>query len=139
MKSRILLTRSASASPTAISTVVLADGARPSGHASSIGPSAMHRSAAWPSVLLARSVIATRHAPIRRSAGIKRSTSSVSPLCDSAITTSSARMRPRSPCTASAGWSVKARVPVEASVAASFWPTSPALPIPVTITLPDER
>ncbi len=27
-------------------------------------------------------------------------------------------------------------MPVEASVAASFWPTSPALPIPVTITLP---
>ena len=51
VKSRIRLTSSARASPTAISTVVLAEGARPSGHASSIGPSAMHRSAAWPSEL----------------------------------------------------------------------------------------
>ena len=28
------------------------------------------------------------------------------------------------------------RVPVEASVAAIFWPINPALPMPVTITLP---
>ena len=55
-----------------MSTVVLADGARPSGHASSIGPSAMHRSAARPSELPARSVIAIKHAPSRRSAGISR-------------------------------------------------------------------
>ena len=120
-------------------TVVLAEGARPSGQASAIGPRAMHRSAAPPSELLDRSVIATRHAPSRRIAGIRRRTSSVSPLWESASTTSSVRMRPRSPWTASAGWSENARVPVEASVAASFWPTSPDLPIPVTMTLPDDR
>ena len=51
VKSRSRLTRSARASPTAMSTVVLADGARPSGHASSTGPSSMQRSADRPSDL----------------------------------------------------------------------------------------
>ncbi len=95
------------------------------------------QTAAWrPRVLVVDSVIATRGAPIRRIAGRSRTTSSVSPLCERARTTSPRRIRPRSPWTASAGWSGEAEVPVEENVAASFWPTSPALPIPVTITEP---
>ena len=65
----VRLTSSARASPTAIRAVVLAEGARPSGQASSTGPIAMQRSAASPSELPARSVIAISEAPSRRSGG----------------------------------------------------------------------
>ena len=43
---------------------------------------------------------------------------------------------PRSPWLASLGCTKKAGVPVEAKVAAIFWPTWPLLPMPVTITRP---
>ena len=52
--------------------------------------------------------------PARRCGGSPRAAgaiSSVSPLCDSAITTSSSRIAPRSPWVASAGWRKKADVP----------------------------
>ena len=45
-------------------------------------------------------------------------------------------IRPRSPWTASPACKKWLRLPVEASVAAIFWPINPALPIPVTMTLP---
>src|SRR3974390_2176247 len=43
---------------------------------------------------------------------------------------------PRSPWLASAGWTNRAGVPVDASVEAIFAPTWPDLPMPVTITRP---
>ena len=45
-------------------------------------------------------------------------------------------MMPRSPWLASPGWTKKAGVPVEASVAAILRPTWPDLPMPVTMTRP---
>src|SRR6185436_15664929 len=68
-----------------------------------------------------------------------RVSSSVSPLYDIAITTSSAWITPRSPCTASAGCRKKAGVPVLASVAAILRQMMPDLPMPVTITRPLQR
>src|SRR5688572_30739494 len=65
-----------------------------------------------------------------------RVSSSVSPLYDIVITTSSAWMTPRSPCTASAGCRKKAGVPVLASVAAILRQMMPDLPMPVTMTRP---
>ena len=53
-----------------------------------------------------------------------------------AMTTSSAWMTPRSPCTASAGCRKNAGVPVLASVAAILRQMMPDLPMPVTITRP---
>ena len=49
---------------------------------------------------------------------------------------SSLAIMPRSPWLASLGCTKNAGVPVEAKVAASFWPTWPLLPMPVTITRP---
>ena len=46
---------------------------------------------------------------------------------------------PRSPWQASVGCTKKAGVPVEANVAAIFWPTWPLLPMPVTMTRPARR
>jgi hypothetical protein len=43
---------------------------------------------------------------------------------------------PRSPWLASLGWTKKAGVPVEERVAATFKPTWPLLPMPVTMTRP---
>jgi len=48
-----------------------------------------------------------------------------------AMMASSRAIMPRSPWLASAGWTKKAGVPVEASVAASFEPIWPLLPTPV--------
>src|SRR5262249_49689862 len=50
--------------------------------------------------------------------------------------TSSAVIMPRSPWLASPGWTKKAGVPVDASVAAIFLATWPDLPMPVTMTRP---
>src|SRR5438093_4582407 len=74
--------------------------------------------------------------PSRLIVGSTASTSSVSPELESAITTSPRATMPMSPCTPSAGWRKYAGVPVLASVAAIFRPTSPDLPMPVTITRP---
>ena len=49
---------------------------------------------------------------------------------------SSGVIMPRSPWLASPGCTKKAGVPVDAKVAATFRPTWPDLPIPVTISLP---
>ena len=63
------------------------------------------------------------------------SISSEFPLLEIAITTSPLLIIPRSPCNASAAFTNMALVPVDASVAAIFFPISPDLPIPVTTTL----
>jgi len=70
--------------------------------------------------------------------GMRFTSSSVSPLFEMAIITSSDVTIPRSPWDASAGWRKKAGVPVDARVAAIFFPTNPDFPIPVTTTLPLE-
>src|SRR3984885_5411488 len=62
--------------------------------------------------------------------------SSVSPDHDSTSITSSDVIMPRSPWLASAAWTKKAGVPVEASVAAILRATWPDLPMPVTMTRP---
>ena len=62
--------------------------------------------------------------------------STVSPDHDSARMTSSRVIMPRSPWLASLGCTKKAGVPVEAKVAAIFWPTWPLLPMPETMMRP---
>src|ERR1700722_4688204 len=62
--------------------------------------------------------------------------SGCSPDQDSAMMTSSAVIMPRSPWPASAAWTKKAGVPVEARVAAILRATWPDLPSPVTINRP---
>jgi len=65
-----------------------------------------------------------------------RTTSSVSPELEMAITTSPRMIMPRSPWIPSAGCRKKAGVPVDAMVEAIFWPISPDFPMPVTTTRP---
>ena len=91
-------------------------------------------SAPLPRVESRRPVIATSVAPRRLTCGMSATTSAVSPECDSARTTSPSRIIPRSPWIASDGCRKNEAVPVEASVAAIFWPTIPLLPMPVTTT-----
>ena len=93
----------ASASPMARSATVDAVGASPSGHASGTGPISSTTSAASASEFLGPPVMAMMGAPSRRSEGRSRMISSVSPLLESASTTSPGISRPRSPCSASAG------------------------------------
>ena len=81
-------------------------------------------------------MIAAIGTPNSASEGNSRTISSVSPLCERISIRSSRCTRPRSPWTASAGWRQWLGVPVEASVAMIFWPTSPALPIPQTMHVP---
>ena len=79
---------------------------------------------------------AISRAPMRRIDSSRRISSSVSPLCDSASTTSSSRIAPRSPWIASAGCRKQADVPVLESVAAILRQMMPDLPMPVTMTRP---
>ena len=74
--------------------------------------------------------------PTRLSMTRSRKISSVSPLAESAITTSPAAKPPMSPWTASPGCRNSAGVPVELRVAAIFCAMMPLLPIPVTTTRP---
>src|SRR5438067_2339878 len=62
--------------------------------------------------------------------------SALSPEFDRARIASLKLIMPRSPWLASAGWTKRAGVPVEASVAAIFRAICPLLPIPVTISRP---
>src|SRR5687768_3266661 len=116
--------------------VVLAVGTRFIGQASSDTLQSSATSADCASVELTSPVRATSGAPMRFSVSSTRVSSSVSPLYDIAMTTSSAWMTPRSPCTASAGWRKNAGVPVLASVAAILRQMTPDLPMPVTMTRP---
>src|SRR5690242_13244858 len=62
--------------------------------------------------------------------------SGVSPELENATTASWGVIMPRSPWLASAGWTKRAGVPVEARVAAILRATWPLLPMPVTTTRP---
>ena len=126
----------AKASPRASMAEVLAVGARPRGQASFMAPMFSTQSACLARLELAPPVMAMIFAPMRRMGGIRERISAVSPELERARTMSSGRMRPRSPCTASAGCRVRLGVPVEARVAEILAPTSPALPMPVTTTRP---
>jgi hypothetical protein len=103
--------------------VVLAVGARLSGQAS--WSTALETTmSAWRARLLsAPPVIATSFTPSRLIAGRMAPISSLSPELEIASTMSSGVTMPRSPWLASAGWTKKAGVPVEASVAATLRPT----------------
>ncbi len=79
----------ASASPIASAAVVLAVGTRFIGHASSVTLQSSATSAAEASVDAGMPVIAISLAPSRRIVSSRRRISSVSPLYDSAMTTSS--------------------------------------------------
>src|SRR6185437_13521942 len=65
--------------------------------------------------------------------------SSVSPLAESAITTSPCANIPRSPCKASTGCMYNDGVPVELSVAAILRAMMPLFPMPVTTTRPAQQ
>ena len=81
----------------ASAAVVLAVGTRFIGHASSVTLQSSATSAACASVERGSPVIAISFAPSRRMVSSSRRISSVSPLYDSATTTSSVWMTPRSP------------------------------------------
>ena len=83
--------------------MVLAVGTRFIGQASFETPQSSTTVAARASVEVVSPVMAMSVAPMRFKVSSSRVSSSVSPLYDSAITTSSGWIMPRSPCTASAG------------------------------------
>ena len=126
----------ASASPRAICTVVLAVGARLSGQASFSTPLLSTIDACCAKLDCGLPVMAISATPWRLSTGSTRASSSLSPLLLIASTTSAVVTMPRSPCPASAGCTKKAGVPVEASVAAILRPTWPLFPMPMTTTRP---
>ena len=135
-KPRASSSASASASPSASAAVVLAVGARPSGHASTSTAASRCTSAACASELCSLPVSAMSRAPSRFRCGVSATSSSVSPEFDSMTTMSSAVIMPRSPCDASAGCTKNAGVPVDAKVAASLRPMWPDLPMPETTMRP---
>ena len=67
---------------------------------------------------------------------LAEASSRVSPEFDITSATSCSVIMPRSPWLASAGWTKKAGVPVDARVAAVLWATWPDLPIPEQTTRP---
>ena len=138
-KPRRVSSATASASSSASCMVVEVVGARPSGHASGAGGSSSTWSAARASALSARPVIATSGRPKRRACATRSASSGVSPELERASTASPETTMPRSPWLASAGWTNRAGVPVEAKVAAILRATWPDLPIPVTITRPSAQ
>ena len=129
----------ASASPSAICTVVLAVGARLRGQASFSTLLSSTTLACCARLDWGLPVMAISLMPWRLSTGSTRASSSLSPLLLMASTTSACVTMPRSPCPASAGCTKNAGVPVEASVAAILRPTWPLLPMPMTTTRPVAR
>ena len=136
VKPRASSNATASASPITSAAVVLAVGARPSGHASSETLTSTCTSARRASVEPGLPVSAMSGTPWRRIVGTIISSSSVSPELDSAMTMSSGVIMPRSPWLASPGCTKNDGVPVEASVAAILRPMWPDLPMPDTTTRP---
>ena len=130
------LTAMANASPSASIAVVEVVGARPSPQASRSTEQSRATSLAVARVDSMRQQKLISASPLRLSVASRRRISSVSPLAESAITTSPAISTPRSPCTASAGCRNSAGLPVELSVAAIFCAMMPLLPMPVTTTRP---
>ena len=130
------LTAIANASPSASMTVVEAVGARFSPHASRSTPQSRATSLAAAKVDFRLQQKLISASPLRLRRVSRRRISSVSPLAESATTTSPGISTPRSPCTASAGCRNRAGEPVELSVAAIFCAMMPLLPMPVTTTRP---
>ena len=130
------LTAMASASPSANIVVVEAVGAKLSPQASRSTPQSRATSLACARVECRLQQKLTSPSPLRLSVANRRRISSVSPLAESATTTSPGSRTPRSPWTASAGCRNNAGEPVELSVAAIFWAIMPLLPMPVTTTRP---
>ena len=137
----------ASASPSASIVVVEAVGARPNEQASFATEQSSAISAASAkveSLLLLVLASAQIQSPVMLISGTcnrlmvasSRRISSVSPLADSASTTSPRTTIPRSPCTASTGCINNAGVPIELRVAATLRAIIPLLPMPVTTTRP---
>ncbi len=125
-----------SASPMARAAVVEAVGARPRGQASARTSTSRCTSAAWARGERALPVSATTGEPSRFTHGTRARISSVSPLFETASSTSPFTIRPRSPWMASAGWRKSEGLPVEASVAEIFCAMIPLLPMPVATTRP---
>ena len=136
LESPLLKSATANASPIANVAVVLAVGASPIGHASSLTDTSSATSLFFANVEVMRPVRATTGMLIRLTKGKSFNISSVSPLFEMAITTSCRASMPRSPWMPSAGWRKNAGVPVLAIVAAIFCPIKPDFPIPDTTTLP---
>src|SRR2546429_4984797 len=126
----------ARASPSASATVVLAVGARVSGHASSVTPASSTTSACRASSESGSAVIAMIGTPRRFSWFTSPNRSSDVPLFDRRIATSSRPTMPKSPCSESTGWRNEAGVPVEVKVAAILRAIRPDLPTPDTMTRP---
>ena len=126
----------ARASPSASAAVVLAVGARVSGHASSL-TAASSTTLAWrASTESGAPVTAMMGTPRRFSCPTRSNSSSVEPLFESKTATSSFPTIPRSPCNESTGCRNAAGVPVEVNVAAIFRAMSPDFPTPLTMTRP---
>jgi hypothetical protein len=116
--------------------VVEAVGARPSGQASALTPTSRCTSAAWASGERGSPVSATTREPSRLTHGTRARISPVSPLFETARSTSPLTIRPRSPWVASAGCRKSEGQPVEARVAEIFCAMNPLLPMPVATTRP---
>ena len=116
--------------------MVLAVGARLSGQASLSTEASRCASASRAKVEAGLPVIAISLAPRRLINCTMLTISLLSPELDSASTTSSCAIMPRSPWLASPGCTKKAGVPVDASVDAILPPIWPDLPMPVTTTRP---
>src|SRR5213592_2173642 len=126
----------ARASPRASATVVLAVGASVSGQASS-ATAASSTTTAWRARTEPGSpVTAMMGTPRRCSCSTRSNSSSVEPLLESRMATSSRPTIPKSPCNESTGWRNAAGVPVEVKVAAILRAMSPDFPTPLTITRP---
>ncbi len=96
-------------------------------------------SAARAKALSARAVMATSLMPNRRLWATRSASSGVSPELDTTSMASPGTIMPRSPWEASAGWTNRAGVPVEARVAAILRATWPDLPMPETTMRPRQR
>src|SRR5947208_8176238 len=126
----------ASASPSASATVVLAVGASVSGHASSVTPASSTTSACRASTESGSPVIAMIGTPRRFSWFTSPNSSSDVPLFERRTAMSLRPTMPKSPCRESTGCRNEAGVPVEVKVAAILRAISPDLPTPDTMTRP---
>ena len=117
-------------------TVVLAVGARPSGHASAATLVSSTTSAPRARGDAGSPLIAKTGSPSRRAGASSATSSGVRPLFDTARKASPRASMPMSPCRPSAACRKSAGVPVEASVAAILRQTMPDLPSPLTTTFP---
>src|SRR5438876_4553317 len=126
----------ARASPSASATVVLAVGARVSGHASSVTPASSTTSACRASTESGSPVNAMIGTPSRFNWFTSPNSSSDVPLFDSKMATSLRPTIPRSPWSESTGWRNEAGVPVDVKVAAILRAIRPDLPTPDTMIRP---